>query len=391
MVVSAVLSLNSAQAQVWNFEPIVRVGAEYNDNATLDIRTDEEVTLQGYLVDLEAVIRYSSEATSLLFQPRFRSRDYPDEPDFDSDSYFLRSLYSYNGKSNTIGFRVNWEDRPVRTAERTDSDLDIEDPNELTDNDTERTFITGTRNLWRVAPYWRYQVSDSSSIGADIDYFDVQYDNVFAGLLTDYKDTRVNLNYRNAFSNVTAAMLTATARMYDSAGATGDTTGYGLSAGVERALSEKMTLTAMVGLERTELETITFDPEFVGYITLVRNLETIRMFAQYRRSISASGADSLSVRDSVNINFQRRLSERISAGLGVRAYQSRGLAGTATIDDRNYVQLQANFRWYLTRALIIETDYRYTVSDRSATIGERSNANQINLWFVYQPRTRPRI
>ena len=38
-----VLPANSALAQDWRFEPIIRVGGEFDDNATLDIRTDEEV------------------------------------------------------------------------------------------------------------------------------------------------------------------------------------------------------------------------------------------------------------------------------------------------------------------------------------------------------------
>ena len=181
------------------------------------------------------------------------------------------------------------------------------------------------------------------------------------------------------------------ARKYDTVATLSDITGYGLMAGFERALSEKMSLTAMIGFEDTQQSGLDFDPEPVGYINLVRDLETIRMFAQYRRSVSASGAGRLSIRDSLNFNFRRRLNEKISAGLGVRAYQSRGVGGAASIDDRDYVQLQSTFRWYVSTSFVIEANYRYTVSDRSATIGERSNSNRINLWFTYQPRTIPKL
>ena len=138
---------------------------------------------------------------------------------------------------------------------------------------------------------------------------------------------------------------------------------------------------------------MSFDPQVVGYVRLVRNLETIRMFAQYRRTVSASGAGSLSARDSVSLNFQRRLNEKITAGLGVRAYESSGLGGETTIDDRSYVQLQSSVLWYLSTSFVIEASYRYTVNDRSTFtfIGERANANQVNIWFTYQPRTIPKI
>jgi hypothetical protein len=115
------------------------------------------------------------------------------------------------------------------------------------------------------------------------------------------------------------------------------------------------------------------------------------LLALYRRSIIASGAGQLSVRDSIILNFRRRLSEKISAGLGVRAYQSRGIGGLPLIEDRKYIQLQSSFLWYLTKSMVIEADYRYTILDRSDSGGGRSNSNQINLWIVYQPRTIPKI
>ena len=115
------------------------------------------------------------------------------------------------------------------------------------------------------------------------------------------------------------------------------------------------------------------------------------MFAQYRRSVSAGGAGRLTLRDSLSMNFRRRLSEKISAGLGVRAYQSRGVGDATSLNDRDYIQLQSTFLWYLTQSFFIETSYRYTIVDRSDAIGERSNSNQANLWFVYQPRTIPKL
>ena len=398
MAVLAIASPNSAQAQEWRFEPIVRVGGEFDDNATLDIRTDEEVELSGLLLDLKADIRYSSATTSFFVQPRVLSRNYDvksdvelDESEYDSDDFFLRSQFIYTGKSNTIGFRGTFDEQEVRTAERAISDLDIDDPVDITDDDTGRVVLVGSRSKWQFAPSWDYQLSNISSIGAELDYVDVQYEDVFAGLLRDYTDARLNLNYRRTFSNVNTGLLTVTARQYDTAAAFEGISGYGVMGGFERALSEKMTLTAMFGFEDTQQTGVEYDPEVVGSVTLTRNLETIRMFAQYRRTVSASGAGRLAVRNAVNLNFRRRLSEKISAGLGIRAYQSSDLGSSAFIEDRNYVQLQSTFLWYLSRAFVIEASYRYTVNDRGAEIGGRSNSNQINLWFTYQPRTIPKI
>jgi hypothetical protein len=386
----AVASPVCVHAQEWRFEPIVSVGAEYDDNARLDIRTDQEVKLEGVLAEFEAIASYSSDKTEFSIQPRVRVSRYSDEPLYDAENYYLQSRYSYISRLGQLGFRASYAHEDVRRAERAISDIDIDDPDEITDDDTGRILLSGNRDKFRISPKWGYRWSDVSMVTADIDYSIVEYEDVFAGLLDDYTDARLNLGYRRDFSSVNAGLLTLTARNFDTTASTVDTNGYGLLVGFDRALSEKMQLTALVGVENTELSNGDTEPETVGSITLLRNLETIRVLAQYRRSVAASGAGRLELRDSVNVNFRRRLSEKLSAGLGVRAYQSRA-AGLVTFDDRDYIQLQASFLWYLSKSMVIETDYRYTIIDRSGTVGERANANQVNVWFVYQPRTIPKL
>jgi hypothetical protein len=236
-------------------------------------------------------------------------------------------------------------------------------------------------------------MSNTSTVGAQVDYIDARYDDVIGDLLNDYTDARLSLNYRRSFSPVTTGVITVTGRQYesDSDDATNVIEGVGVLVGFTHALSEKADLRANIGLEDTDQDGPDVDPEVVGNVTLIRNLETIRMFAEYRRSISASGASRVETRDTVNFNLSRRLSEKISAGLGVRAYQARGKGDSEVSSDRNYVQLQSSFAWYLTTYFAIEAEYRYTVLDRSGELGESSNSNRINLWFIYQPNTIPDI
>jgi hypothetical protein len=381
----------SAFAQDWRFEPIFKVGGEYDDNATLDSRTDQEVDLSGLLLNASANIYYTAPATTFFVQPRVVSRNYNDDSVFDSDDYFLRSDFRRRVKLSTFGFRANVEQQSVRTGEASDSDLEIEDPDDIVDDDTGRTVRFGDRTKLRVTPYWEYQVSKVSSIGAKLDYRDTRYDDVFAGILADYSDTRLDLNYRRSFSDVTDWEIVLTGRRYDSENLAEDIDGYGVSAGIVHRLSEKTQVRARIGFEDTDESGADTDPEVAGFVTLIRNLETIRLLAQYRRSVSSSGAARVSVRDSLNLNFRRRLSEKISAGLGVRAYQSKEVGGSASNEDRDYVQLQSSLTWYLTRSFVIEADYRYTVIDRSEGLGESANSNQVTLWFTYQPKTTPKI
>ncbi len=384
-------SANSALAQDWRFEPKLKIGGEYDDNATLDSRTDEEIELSGFLVDASANIRYASPTTSFFVQPRVLVRNYKDNVEFDSDDYFLRSAFRRQTKSSTVGFHFQYDQQSVRTGERLDSDLEIEDLDEITNDDTSRVLRIGQRTKWRVSPYWEYQLSKLSSIGVDFNYIDTQYDNVFAGILTDYTDARLGLNYRRATSEVTTWGISLTGHTYDSENLSEEINGYGLVARMEHALSEKTRVAVLIGYEKSDKSGGETGSRVVGMVRLTRDLETIRLFAEYRRSVYGSGAGSVSVRDSLNVNFSRRLSEKISAGLGVRAYQSDALSRTLSGQNRNYVQLQWNLVWYVSRSFVIEVDYRYTVVDRDLALGGHGNSNRVNLWFVYQPNTIPKI
>jgi len=405
-VILTIAWANSALAQQWRSEPVFKVGGEYDDNAELDPRTDEEVDETGFLLDARADINYASPSTSFSVQPRVLISKYNDDSADDSaddsvdrsvddsNDYFLRSNFRRQGALNTFGFRVNFDHQSVRTGERSDSDLEIEDPDEITDDETGRTLLRGDRSKWRFAPYWQYQFSQLSSIGAGIDYFDTQYDDVFAGILSDYSDTRLNLTYRRSLSNVTTGLISLTGRRYDSDELIDDIDGYGIRAGIEHALSQKTKFTAAIGMEDTDRLDAGSDSDVVGSATLTHNLETIRLWARYQRSINASGSGIVSVRDSFNLGFRRRLSEKLSAGLGVYAYkQGETIDDPSSVEDTDddYVQLQSSFVWYLSRSFVIEADYRYTILDRGDDFGGRANSNRLNLWFIYQPKTIPKL
>ena len=386
IVASALLLSGAIAAADWRIEPTLKAGAEYDDNANLDDRTDQEIDLSGYLLEGILDMAYSSPLTTFSFTPRALMRNYPDNSELESTDVFLASRFNHRMQFSSLGFRVNFDSQTVRTAERADADLDTDDASDITGDDSGRVGLRGDRSKWRFTPNWNYRFSEASSISADIDYFDVSYEDVFLNLLTDYTDARLNLNYRHAFSSRNALLLLVTGRHYESDDDDSTVDGYGAQAGLDRSLSPTTQLRALIGLESAD-DIGGTHTEVVGQVTLTRRLETISILAEYKRSINASGAGRLSSRDQVNVNFNRRLSEKISAGLGIRAYHSAGIGDTFSIDDRDYVQLRSRFSWYLTSTMIIEADYRYTILDRGDVIGERANSNHVSLWFIYQPNT----
>ena len=378
----ALMAGEAAQAQ-WTFDPVLRVGAESDDNATLTVRTDEEISLDGFLAEAIAGLSYEAPRTNFSFQPRVRSNNYSDNPEAESTDVFVASRWTHETQSSTFGLRVNFDQQTARTAERANTDFD-EELDDITGDDSGRVGSFGKRDKWRFRPSWAFGVSDVTTLNAELDFIDVQYGSAFAGILEDYQDARLNLAYRQDVSDRTTAIVELTGRQYESDAATvEDVTGYGALVGVERALSETTRLTALIGVEDTDIASA----EPVGEIALRRRLETINIVAQYRRSLNASGVGRVSVRDQINVNFTRQLNQRLSAGIGARVYRVERLEDDTFMGDagRDYVQLRSNIVWNFTPTFSFEADYRYTILDRSNTLGESSNSNRIAFWFVYRP------
>lgn len=390
-ILVAMGAMSIADGAEWRIEPVVRVAADFDDNPFLSIRTDTDENVSGYIVEGAANIVYAADRTNFSITPLLRSRAYDEDLDLDTDDQFL--TMNLNTRTISTDFRVrgSYSRENTRTAERADAgfadaDFDIENPDDILENDSGRVGIQDRRERLVLSPSVLYRVSSLSAVTARLDYQDVDYDEAFAGILTDYTDTRLSLSYSRAFSQRNTAIVGATYRTFETDDSNSSVDGIGFNIGFDRRLSETTRFLAKAGLEDTELIGADNELAWVADLSLSRQLETISLLAQYRRSVSASGSGQLGARDSVNFNFSRKLNDKITAGLGARIYSTKAVNQTAAaFDNRDYVQLRSQFIWSLSEVLSVEAEYRYTVLDREQ-LGESSNSNQVTIWLTYQPR-----
>ena len=368
----------------WQVSPVLKAGVEVDDNATLAFRTDEEISFEGLLLEAGANFNFLSDRTDFTLAPRVRSNNYNDNTEFESTDVFLASQLRHQLQSGQFGFRMNYDRQTVRTAERANTEL-TDELEDIPGDDSGQVASDGTRDRFRFKPSWGYDLSNVTTIGAELEYIGVRYNDIPDGFLDDFDDVRLNLLYRRKVSDRTSALVRLSGRQYESdAEQPQDLTGYGGLVGFERALSPTTRLQALIGFEDSDVASA----EPIANVTLVRRLETIDFRAQYRRALNSNGRGRVAARDQINVNFSRRLTEKLSAGLGVRAYRTQSLDSDdlITVGERDYVQLRSSFTWNFTRNLQFEADYRYTILDQSDEIGESSNSNRVTLWLIYQPR-----
>ena len=378
----------------WHLDPILRIGWDFDDNATLAVRTDEEEEISGYIGEASVGFAYDSDKGDFSLRPMARSRRYSSNLDRDADDQFMYLNTGYDGQSNTLRISADYSREEVRTAELADAELDADiDPDDIANDESGRIGISQRRERFRVRPRWAYRMSDVSTLEADVNFLTVDYvERQAVTNLFDYTTTRLRLSYRRQFSERNTGVLRLAAYDYETERFGGDSTGYGITAGFNRDISETTHFRAHVGVTESKEEdigqgTVNSDPNIVADISLTKRLKTVHLLAQYRQQIAPSGRGELTRRNEFNLRFTRDLNEKISAGLGVRAYTVDSIDGST--NEQDYVQLRGQFTWRISRAFSMQTNYRYTILTR-AVLGESANSNRVTVWLSYRPNPRGR-
>ena len=389
----------------WQFDPVLRVAWDYDDNATLSGRTDSELELSGWIGEASVDFVNEGERGFTSIRPMVRTRDYGSDSERNSDDQFLKFLSVYNADRNAFRLLADFAREAVRTAELADADLDTDvDPDDIADDqsgniDDQSGTVTvrERRERYRVNPRWSLDLSTVSSIQTDFNYLTVEYDKQEEPItLFDFTDMRLSFSFRRRFSERDVFSLRLSGRDFDTDRFGGDRSTYSLTAGFERRWSETTQLRAFVGAEQIDQEEvgqITIDEEVkpIVDVSLTRNLKTVRLLAQYRQRVNATGRGELTRRNELNLRFTRDLNERFSAGLGVRAYVDETVSGPAR--EQTYVQLRGQVVWRISRSFFFQGDYRHTAIDRDIDEGA-ADSNRITLWLSYRPneiRRDPRL
>lgn len=378
--------VSTAVAQEWIFDPIIRAGWELDDNAVLSIRTDEEVKITGWNADASAEIGYNSETTDFSLTPRVRFRRYDDET-FDSTDLFTRLNYRYLTRSSIFRIRGSFERESVRTAERSEVQSEITDPDDLTNDDTGLVQFGGDRERWQFRPSYTYRINDISSISLNLSYMDVSYTDQVADVLSDFTDKLAEISYGRKVTPVTDLIFLMSGRQFRNDEDVNEFDGFKMMGGIRRQLTEKTELTALVGGEVAEFDSDRETAsEFAADIRLIRRLETITVMAQYKRGITADGGWLPTARQNFTLNFSRRLSEKITVGIGARLWSTEQVSSGAG-SSRDYTELRAGLGWHLTPTFDFRFEVRHRNIDRGDLIGEKADSNQVGIWFVYRPRS----
>lgn len=389
----ACLALAAPMASAnWRVSPQLELGIEHDDNTTIDDTTGASNSDVGYGFNALATFDYESQLTEFSLTPRLRAKRYQDQDDLDSNDQFLDFDFRHERQKSMFRFRGNYSSESIRTAERSNVDFDIEDPDEIPDDDTGQVIDTGKRDRLKLMPRFTFDLTERATFGIGGSYLDTDYDDDVSQFLTGFSDYNLNTSVGYSWTQRDTISLIVSTGEYevDSSGASFRSNG--ISVGYNRQLSERTRFRLTVGSDSSEDASGDDQTNTVGEVSLIRLYSTSRFIASLQRSVSGGGGGGLAIRDSLSLNISRDVTPKWTISGGVRAYQTDALASSNVgFVDRDYLQIRLASRWYLSRKFSVDLDYRYTDIDRGVVAVNQSTgtSNLISLWLNWHPRYVP--
>lgn len=370
----------SATAQNWEFAPRLELGYEYSDNYRLDF-AGSEIDVSGGVMDASLPLRLVDPVRKAEIAPRVRATYFPDERDEDSNDYFLGALFEQRSPRSAYGIDADWSRQDVVRSElpSVDEGGGLGDP---TLGDAGRVLLRNERDLTRVRPYWRYDVSQRHRAEVGAHYLDANFDENFEGAQRDYTDYGVYAGWGWLLSQRSSLTLRGRASHYETAF---DAEGYGAEVEWRSDYSQTAQVYLRLGGQQTDIDRADASKQssVIAGLGGRWTWPTTNLFADLTRSVGPNAAGAVVERNELRFRMMRALQPRLSFLAGIRGTRDEAI-DESTYPTREYLTGEVGFDWRITRKWSLVGAYNYIWQEYSDEPSDRSS-NAISLGVVYEP------
>ncbi|MBK1647121.1 hypothetical protein [Rhabdochromatium marinum] len=373
LAIATLLSL-SASAQDWYLQSQASLDSFYDDNVRLT--SIDAQSSMGAIVRAETKFGRRTEAEEIAINSGISSRRYTGVSELDRTDGFLGLNAAYQLERS-----------------RFDLDMRIDYDSTLTSEVETSGFVQTNKRRTRIsaAPSWTYSLSNRASLAFGTRYTDVSYEDVGLIPLYNYQMTSSNLNGTYLWSERMQLFSRLTFDHYeaDEVGTSSDT--IGLLAGGAYAISERLSLTAMLGPRFATVETPTpfgssENQDSTGMlvdISIEQRFNVGKLGLSGSQALLPSSSGDLVSTTSAGLALDYPFDSRWSLLLNANAYRNRNPGGEEDINDRDYVAVEPRLRHKLGDWWALDLGYRaryqkYTEQQESAL----SNAVFLNLDYT---------
>lgn len=239
------------------------------------------------------------------------------------------------------------------------------------------------------APYVNYELSEKTGVRFGYTYFGLDYDQQLTTGLEDSKTNAVNVEFSNQVSLRDSARIGARAARFDPQTDPEETDAYEVTVGWSRQFSDTTSAGIDLGVQQSERA----DESYSGYVTRIfadRRIEAGAIRGRYEHSLQPSGYGDLVESDTLDVNYELSLSDRLDLRIDGRAYRTRNSKDQTSNDDndRDYAEVGPGLTFGITEVMSLGVFYRYQWVDRKVD-STSGTSNAVGLTLSY--RARPRI
>jgi hypothetical protein len=238
------------------------------------------------------------------------------------------------------------------------------------------------RNFARIAPFFRYDVTQRQVVEFDAQYARADFEKQLDGAQRDWSDTSVTAGWGYKVSERSTVMLRGLASRYETVF---DSDAYGAYLQWDTQYSETQRFYVRLGAQQTEPESGQSETNVLAGVGGSWDTPRNRLFVDLTRTIEPVSAGTVVERYQLRMQINHDVSPRVSLLLAARGARDEDVANTGTFPTRKYAAAEGGFEWRVLRNFAVTATYGYRWQEYADELSDRS-ANTFLIGLVYEPK-----
>jgi hypothetical protein len=357
----------AASAAEWSAQPRVTVALDTDSNRRLDTEAEDSQSLR---IGFAAALAHAQPRQRIELRPRLDiARFDGTDRELDSNDYGLNVALQRSGERWQFDASVNGARDSTLTTELTDTGL--------IDGRTRRQSLGADVSA-------SYAIGQRSTVQVSAGHSDIDFDRAEGTGLVPYGYTSFAAGYVFQVSERTELVTQAFGGRLDVPQSALTTDNVGVRAILRKRVSERFRFDASAGVSRTESDDRS-DQSQVFSASVTWNNELTEVALSLSRNVEPSARGRLVDADSVNLNYRRRVSERLTVGVAGSYARREDLLFGFFPEEREYYNYSAIASLRVNPTLQLEAAagrarQSFNLIERQAS-GERAS-----LSLVWTPR-----
>jgi hypothetical protein len=385
------LGFGSAFGAEWWQQPIGYIGVETNSN--LDLTPGGQPETTGYVGSLADLIGIATPNTTTTIKPRIDYRDYPTDSSDNRLEDYLDFNSSYKGQRSSASISGTFDHRDELNAELTPAVYDDVNPTQPTAPQTGRTVTGATRDSAYILPSYAYNVTQRVALGVQGLYQKVNYspNDAFRYVDFDYYQGKVFAVW--TFTQNSDLTFGAYGNKYNATRYDSTAKAEGGSLDLNTSWTPLFSTRAGVVVQHSDVDS-GIPPGFNGTVntwgasfSAIYKGEIQQFRTDLSRIITPSGGGSVYINEQLQLEYDRRLTQRLNLTAATVFTRNRGLTEKFSGNARDYIRSVVEAKWMMTRTWFIQGGYQYTWEKYTENPDGAAN-NRLYLRVGYQGLNR---